>query len=74
MAIARAIASGPRALLMDEPLASLDVGLRARALRYLLRLRDELDIPILYITHDPDEALLMGERWLARTPRRVDPR
>ncbi len=62
VAIARAIASGPRALLMDEPLASLDVGLRARALRYLRRLRDELDIPILYITHDPDEALLMGER------------
>jgi molybdate transport system ATP-binding protein len=62
VAIARAIASGPRALLMDEPLASLDVGLRARALPYLRRLRDDLEIPILYITHDPDEALLMGER------------
>lgn len=62
VAIARAIASGPRALLMDEPLASLDVGLRARALRYLRRLRDELDLPILHITHDPDEAVLLGER------------
>ena len=62
VAIGRAIASGPRALLMDEPLASLDLGLRARVLRYLLRVRDELDLPILYITHDPDEALLVGER------------
>ncbi|MBW2317022.1 MAG: ATP-binding cassette domain-containing protein, partial [Deltaproteobacteria bacterium] len=61
VAIARALASGPRALLMDEPLASLDVPLRARVLPYLLRVRDELDLPILYITHDPDEALLVGE-------------
>ena len=62
VAIARAIASGPRALLMDEPLASLDVGLRVRALRYLRRLRGELELPILHITHDPDEAVLLGER------------
>jgi molybdate transport system ATP-binding protein len=62
VAIARAVASGPRALLLDEPLASLDVGLRARALRHLLRLRDELQLAILYVTHDPDEALLVGER------------
>ncbi|MDH3521292.1 MAG: ATP-binding cassette domain-containing protein, partial [Myxococcales bacterium] len=61
VAIARALASGPRALLMDEPLASLDVPLRARVLPYLLRVRDALDLPILYITHDPDEALLVGE-------------
>jgi len=62
VAIARAVGSGPRALLLDEPLASLDVGLRARALRHLLRLRDELRLAILYVTHDPDEALLVGER------------
>ena len=61
VAIARALASGPRALLMDEPLAALDHPLRARVLPYLLRVRDELDIPVLYITHDPDEALLVGE-------------
>jgi molybdate transport system ATP-binding protein len=61
VAIARAIASGPRALLLDEPLASLDLALRARVLPYLLRVRDELDLPILYITHDPDEALLVGD-------------
>jgi len=62
VAIGRALASGPRALLLDEPLASLDLGLRARVLRYLLRVRDELDVPILAITHDPDEALLLAER------------
>jgi molybdate transport system ATP-binding protein len=62
VAIARALASAPRALLLDEPLASLDLALRARVLPYLLRVRDELELPLLYITHDPDEALIVGER------------
>jgi len=62
VALARAMASGPRALLLDEPLAALDVGLRARVLPYLLRVRDEMDWPIVYITHDPDEAMLIGDR------------
>jgi molybdate transport system ATP-binding protein len=62
VAIGRALASGPRALLLDEPVASLDLALRARVLRHLLRVRDELDLPIVAITHDPDEAMLLGER------------
>ena len=71
VAIARALASGPRALLLDEPLASLDLPLRARVLPYLLRVRDALDLPILYITHDPDEAMLLGERVIVLDAGRV---
>jgi molybdate transport system ATP-binding protein len=61
VALARAIARRPQALLLDEPLASLDIGLRARILPYLLRVRDELGLPLVYITHDPDEAILLGD-------------
>jgi molybdate transport system ATP-binding protein len=62
VAIARALAPGPRALLLDEPLAGLDLALRARVLPHLLRVREELGVPILAITHEPDEALLLGGR------------
>ena len=62
VAIGRALGSGPRALLLDEPLASLDVTRRANVLRDLIRVRDALELPMLVITHDPDEAQLLGER------------
>lgn len=55
VAIGRALLSGPRFLLMDEPLASLDRARREEIMEVIARLRDELDLPILYVSHDRDE-------------------
>ncbi|MFB6267806.1 MAG: ABC transporter ATP-binding protein [Halodesulfurarchaeum sp.] len=62
VALARALVSDPSVLLLDEPLASLDAPIRER-LR--LELRDILagvDIPVVYVTHDRDEAAVLGDR------------
>jgi molybdate transport system ATP-binding protein len=70
VALARALATQPRALLLDEPLAALDVGLRERVLPYLMRVRDEWRVPILYVTHNAGEALaLASEVMLLRDGR-----
>jgi len=55
VAIGRALLSGPRFLLMDEPLASLDRERREEIMQVIERLRDELKLPILYVSHDRDE-------------------
>jgi molybdate transport system ATP-binding protein len=55
VAIGRAILASPRILLMDEPLASLDEARKAETLPYIERLRDELAIPILYVSHSREE-------------------
>jgi molybdate transport system ATP-binding protein len=55
VALARALMSSPEVLLLDEPLAAVDVELRRRILPYLVRVRDELAVPIVYVTHDRGE-------------------
>lgn len=55
VAIGRALLSGPRFLLMDEPLASLDRARREEIMGVIERVRDELKLPILYVSHDRDE-------------------
>ena len=60
VALARALATAPRLLLLDEPLAALDVALKDRIFPYLLRIRDEAGIAMLYVTHSVGEALALA--------------
>ncbi len=63
VALARAILSGPQLLLLDEPLAALDVALKERILPYLARVRDEFGIPMIYVTHNLTEVLTLAD-WV----------
>jgi molybdate transport system ATP-binding protein len=62
IAIGRALLSGPRFLLMDEPLASLDAARREEIMRVIERIRDELRLPILYVSHDRSEVERLADR------------
>jgi molybdate transport system ATP-binding protein len=55
VALGRALLSQPRLLLLDEPLGSLDEERKVEILPYLVRLRDEAGIPMVYVSHDADE-------------------
>lgn len=61
IAIARAIVNEPKLLLLDEPLGALDLKLRQEMQYELIRLKNELGITFIYVTHDQEEALTMSD-------------
>jgi molybdate transport system ATP-binding protein len=69
--IARALAVQPRLLLMDEPLAALDLARKREILPYLERLHDELAIPVLYVSHAPDEVARLADHLVVLDGGRV---
>ena len=64
VAIARALANEPRVLIMDEPFGALDSQTRAKMQAHLIEIWKKVDITILFITHDLDEAILLSDRVL----------
>ena len=71
VAIARALLTSPRLLLMDEPLAALDLARKNEFMPYLERLHRELDIPVLYVSHAPDEVARLADHIVVMDAGRV---
>jgi molybdate transport system ATP-binding protein len=71
VALGRALMTHPALLLMDEPLAAVDRERRDRILPYLLRIRRELHVPLVYVTHDEQEIAQLADRLLVLGDGRV---
>ncbi|MDN5848524.1 MAG: molybdenum ABC transporter ATP-binding protein, partial [Nitrococcus sp.] len=71
VAIGRALLASPRLLLMDEPLASLDAARKKEILPYIERLRDELGLPIVYVSHQFDEVRRLADMLVFMADGRV---
>ena len=71
VAIARALATRPRLLLLDEPLAALDPARKQEVMPWLERLREELQLPMLYVTHSVDEMTRLGDHLVVLNHGRV---
>ena len=71
VAIARALATQPKMLLLDEPLAALDAERKQEILPWLERLRDELQTPMLYVTHSADELTRLADHLVVLAEGRV---
>jgi molybdate transport system ATP-binding protein len=71
VALARAMVAKPRLLLLDEPFSALDPLLRERMRHELLRFRSRLDVPLLVITHDPDDVATLADEVIVFREGRV---
>ena len=71
MALARALVGHPRLLLLDEPLSSLDADLRSAMRSELARLRQELAVTTLCVTHDREDATVLADRVIEMTDGRI---
>jgi thiamine transport system ATP-binding protein len=72
VALARALAPRPRLLMLDEPLGALDRGLRRSLLDELAAIFERLSMPIIYVTHDHEEALAIGDRVAVMRAGRIE--
>jgi molybdate transport system ATP-binding protein len=71
VALGRALCSGPRLLLLDEPLAGLDLPLRRRVLNDLLAIREAFGLPTLFVSHDPAEVRVMSREVIVLSAGRM---
>ncbi len=72
VALARSLAPRPEVLLLDEPLSNLDAGLRARMRNSVQRILDEVDVTAVWVTHNQEEALSVGDRTAVMNAGRIE--